>query len=191
MISLDYVYTAPPGWRDPDLYRIGQTGAKAPGDLYVSSMGQIHGQGRSILQLNGRDVGPPRRSRGYNLVALTLAGAPEPGSFDTFGEADASAQLAAWVDRLPPGTIVMGAVSDEASTELGGDAVAALGTLGVQTDMRGRFRESHAFVGVKGAPRGTALEASGPDPVELRVGSPDDPAGFALTEFTLVDAPRR
>jgi hypothetical protein len=191
VISLDYVYTAPPGWRDPDLYRIGRTGATAPGDLYVSSMGQIHGQGRSILQLNGRDVGPPRRSRGYNLVALSLAGALEPGSFDTFGEADASAQLAAWVDRLPPGTIVMGAVSDEASTELGGDAVAALGTLGVQTDMRGRFRESHAFVGVKGAPRGTALEASGPDPVELRVGSPDDPAGFALTEFTLVDAPPR
>ena len=192
VISLDYVYSAPPGWRDPDLYRIGRTGAKAPGDLYVSSVGQLHPPGHSILRLNGRDVGPPSRSRGYNLVALDPAGGPGAAAgFDTYGDSDASTRLAAWVDRLPLGTIVMGAVSDEASAELGGDAVAALGTLGVQTDMRGRFRESHAFVGVKGALRGTALEAAGPQVVELRVGSPDDPAGFALTEFALVDPPRR
>jgi hypothetical protein len=192
VISLDYVYAGPPGWRDPALYRIGQTGARALGDLYVSSVGQLHRQGRSLLQLNGRDVGPPRRSRGYNLVALGPAGEPhEAAAFDTYGESDASARLAAWVDRLPPGTIVMGAVSDEASAKLGGDAVAALGRLGVQADMRGRFRESHAFVGVKGAPPGTALEAAGPNVVELRVGSPDDPPGFALTEFALVDAPGR
>jgi hypothetical protein len=191
VISLDYVYSGPAGWRDPALYRIGRTGASAPCDLYLSSVGQLHPPGRSILQANGRDVGPPSRSRGYNLVALDPACEPRAAGFDTHGDAGASARLAAWVDQLPPGTIVMGAVGDEASAELGDDAVAALGTLGVQVDLRGRFRESHAFVGVKGAPRGTALEAAGPEPVELRVGSPDDPAGFALTEFALVDAARR
>ena len=190
VISLDYVYSAPPGWRDPDLYRIGRTGAKAPGDLYVSSAGQLHGQGRSVLQLNGRDLGPPGRARGYNLVALDSGGGTRAAAgFDTHEDSDATARLAAWVDALPPGTIVMGAVSDEGSAELGADAVAALGTLGVQTDMRGRFRESHAFVGVKGAPRGTALEEAGPRVVELRVGSPDYPAGFLLTEFSLIDTP--
>ena len=126
------------------------------------------------------------------MAALGPAGGPHEGAgFDTYGDSDASTRLAAWVDRLPPGTIVMGAVSDEASAELGADAVAALGMLGVQADMRGRFRESHAFVGVNGAPRGTALEAAGPDVVELRVGSPDDPPGFASTEFALVDATGR
>jgi len=191
VVSLDYVYTAPPRWREPE-YRIGQTGATAPADLYVSSAGQLQGQGRSVLQLNGREVGPPGRSRGYNLVAIDPGGGIRASAgFDTHRDSNATALLAAWVAALPPGTIVMGAVSDEASAELGADAVAALGTLGVQTDMRGRFRESHAFVGVKGAPRGTALEAAGPHVVELRVGSPDDPAGFALTEFALVDSPRR
>jgi hypothetical protein len=191
VVSLDYVYTAPPRWREPE-YRIGQTGATAPADLYVSSAGQLQGQGRSVLQLNGREVGPPGRSRGYNLVAIDPGGGIRASAgFDTHRDSNATALLAAWVAALPPGTIVMGAVSDEASAELGADAVAALGTLGVQTDMRGRFRESHAFVGVKGAPGGTALEAAGPHVVELRVGSPDDPAGFALTEFALVDSPRR
>lgn len=85
----------------------------------------------------------------------------------------------------------MGAVSDEVSARLGADGVAALRTLGVETDMRGRFRESHAFVGVKGAAPGAALEGAGPRVVELRVGSPDFPPGFALTEFALIDTPTR
>jgi hypothetical protein len=193
VISLDYVYSAPPGWRDPGLYRIGRTGAQAPGDLYLLSAGQLDGQGGSALQLNGRDLGLPGRPRGYNLVALDPAsgGTRAAAGFDTNGDAGASVQLADWVAQLPTGTIVMGAVSDEASTMLGADAVAALGTLGVQTDIRGRFRESHAFVGVKGAPRGSALEAAGPRAVELRVGSPDFPPGFLLTEFTLTGTPDR
>jgi hypothetical protein len=111
--------------------------------------------------------------------------------FDTCGDPGAAARLAAWVSALPVGTIVLGAVSDEGSTQLGAAAVAALSTLGVETDMRGRFRESHAFVGVKGAAHGAALEGAGPRVVELRVGSPEFPPGFALTEFTLVDAPAR
>jgi hypothetical protein len=193
VISLDYVYSAPPGWRSPDLYRIGQTGATAPGDLYIASAGQLDGQGRSALQLNGRDLRLPGRPRGYNLVALDPAsgGTRATAGFDTNGDSGATAQLAGWVAHLPPGTIVMGAVSDEASAMLGADAVAALETLGVQTDIRGRFRESHAFVGVKGAPPGSALEAAGPRVIELRVGSPDYPAGFLLTEFTLTGTPSR
>jgi hypothetical protein len=192
VVSLDYVYAGPPGWRDAGLYRIGRTGAQAPGDLYVVSVGQLDRQGRSALQLNGRELGLPGRPRGYNLVALDPKGGTRAAAgFDTNGDSAATAQLADWVAELPPGTIVMGAVSDEASAMLGADAVRALGTLGVLTDMRGRFRESHAFVGVKGAPPGSALEVAGPREVELRVGSPDDPAGFLLTEFALAGAPNR
>jgi hypothetical protein len=61
----------------------------------------------------------------------------------------------------------------------------------VRGDLRGRFREAHAFVGVKGAVPGSALEALGPRSIELRVGpielsgQPASVVGFELTEFTL------
>jgi hypothetical protein len=96
------------------------------------------------------------------------------------------------VAALPPDTIVAGAVGDDGSRLLTEDAVRALGNLGVSGDVRGRFRAAHAFVGVKGAPVGSAFEALGPDPVELILGRielvPDraDPRlGMTLVEFAL------
>jgi hypothetical protein len=44
---------------------------------------------------------------------------------------------------------------------LGEDAVQALRTLGLAGDLRGRFRWSHAAIGVKGAAAGQALEMLG------------------------------
>src|SRR5262249_4427167 len=112
--------------------------------------------------------------------------------FDTFLAAKASRQLARWVAALPAGTIVAGAVRDEGSNRLTAEAVQALRALGVAGDLRGRYREAHAFVGVEGAPPGSALEAPGPDPVELVVGrrSPvtapsGAETGLELTEFEL------
>jgi Interleukin-like EMT inducer len=190
VIALDYVYSTPPGWLDPDLYRIGRTDVRAPVDLYVASAGQPYTSSRSVIQLNGRDVTAIRR--GYNLVTLDGAGAVRAtAAFDTFDDPRASHELADWVRAIPAGTVVIGVVSDEASSGLGGDAVAALWTLGVEGDLRGHFRESHAFVGVKGAARGAALEDTGPRVVELRVGSPDFPAGFELAAFSLTASPRR
>jgi hypothetical protein len=81
--------------------------------------------------------------------------------------------------------VVLGAVKDEASGRLDAAAVASLATLGVRGDLRGRYRESHAFAGVKGAPAGSAVEALGPRPVEVRVGEPDADFGIELTEFAL------
>ena len=154
VITADYVYVAPPGWLGGDFYQIGRTGVRAPGDLYVSSAGQPYGNGRSTIQLNGRDLLSARR--GYNLVALAPDGGERgTGRFDTSGDAGAAGRLATWVSALSGGTIVLGAVSDEGSAQLGAEAVAALSTLGVELDMRGRYRESHAFVGVKGAVPGS------------------------------------
>jgi hypothetical protein len=80
---------------------------------------------------------------------------------------------------------VAGAVRDEASHRLTEDAVAALRSLGVAGDLRGHFRESHAFVGMKGAPAGTALEALGPRELALTVGQPPPTLGFELQTFAL------
>ncbi len=192
VIGIDYRYTRPPGARD-ERYRIGTTGRMSPGDLRVLSAGQPQESAGSV-ELNGIERSPDRR--GYNLVALDEQGqVREAVTFDTFFEADAADRLAAWVAGLPAGTIVAGAVRDEGSGRLTEAAVRALGTLGVRGDLRGRFREAHAFVGVKGAAPGTALEGLGPRRIELAVGRielgggrPAPAVGLELTEFTLEPA---
>jgi hypothetical protein len=167
-------------------HKLGSTGVTVPVDVVVQSSGQPYGDKASI-RVGIRELAP--NSRGYNLAAVAPSGAVEdPVSFDTFGVPAASAALAAWVDGLPDGTVVFGAVKDEASALLGADAVRALGTLGVRGDLRGRYRESHAFVGIKGAPAGSAREALGPRAVEVRVGEPDASFGLELLAFEL-DAP--
>jgi len=124
--------------------------------------------------------------RGYNLVALEPSGGiQDRATFDTCGDPAASGALARWVQALPAGTIVLGAVKDDASSQLAAVAVDALATLGLHGDLRGGYRESHAFVGLKGARPGSALEALGPRAVEVRLGEPDVTFGMELVEFQL------
>jgi hypothetical protein len=171
-------------------YLIGRTGTRSPVDLRVVSAGQPHGN-VAHLEVNGIEYAAPRR--GYSLVAVDASGvAIRAALFDTFGDPTAQERLARWIEALPPGTVVAGAVKDEGSRLLGDAAVSALRAVGVATDLRGRYRESHAFVGVKGAAVGSALEAAGPRRLELRVGhvewGPDtgNPmSGLELVEFTL------
>ena len=109
--------------------------------------------------------------------------------FDTLGSADASAALAAWLRSWPPGTIIGGAVRDEASLRLGQDAVDALKEIGVATDLRNHFRWSHAFVGVTGAAPGTALEdANLLRPAVVAVGPPvNGPRVFGQLQALEID----
>jgi hypothetical protein len=182
VIALRHGYRRPPAARDAR-YRIGTTGVLAPGDLTVRSAGQPWGD-RAAIALNDVELAPGRR--GYNLVALAPDGAVrEAAAFDTFAEPGAGAKLAEWVAALPAETVVAGAVRDEASGRLDAAAVGALRTLGVAGDLRGRLRESHAFVGVKGAPPGSALEAFGPRAVEIVVGRPEAGLGVTLAAFEL------
>ncbi len=123
--------------------------------LAVESAGEEVGDFAHI-SVNGVDVAP--NTRGYNLVSLTPGGAVlDAAAFDTLTPGE-SARLAAWLAQWPTGTVIAGAVADEASFSLGDDAVAALRAVGVAGDLRSKFRWSHAFVGVVGAPPGTALE---------------------------------
>jgi hypothetical protein len=185
VIGLEHDYRRGPAARGP-AHRIGTTGTTSPVDVLVRSGGQPYGDVASI-RIGIREVAPNRR--GYNLVALGPEGDLRGHmAFDTLGDASASGRLAAWVHGLPAETIVLGAVKDEASGQLGPEAVQALARLGVAGDLRGRYRESHAFVGVKGALPGSAIEGLGPRLVELRVGDPDAGFGFELTEFALEPA---
>ena len=154
---------------------VGTTGSfLAPGAAVVArSAGEEVGDFAHIY-VNGVDAAP--NQRGYNLVALDAAGTIlDTAVFDTLGDPQSSAALAAWLGRWPAGTIVAGAAADEASINLGQDAVDALRTAGVAGDLRNRFRASHAFVGVVGAAPGTAVEAmSLLEPATVAVGSPVD-----------------
>ena len=185
MIAFEFEYRRNAAALGP-AHRLGATGVTVPVDAVVRSGGQPYGDTASIRVGMG-EVAPNRR--GYNLVALEPSGAiRDRASFDTFGDPMASGALARWVRALAAGTIVLGAVKDEASEQLDADAIGALATLGIRGDLRGRRRESHAFIGVKGAPPGSALEALGPRPVEVRVGEPGAAFGLELVEFQLAAA---
>jgi Interleukin-like EMT inducer len=177
------------GCRSPDVtsderFRIGTTAMYAPGDLVVRSSGDPERRVGSV-RLNDVELAPGRR--GYNLVALDRQGGLIASVvFDTFESDAASRELAAWIGALPHGTIVAGAVHDEGSHRLSGEAVRALRTLGVGGDLRGRFREAHAFVGVKGALPGSAAEKLSAVMAEVEVGTPQQGRGLELMAFALL-----
>jgi hypothetical protein len=137
---------------------IGQSDAMLPitSSLVVQSTGEEVGDFAHIW-LNGAEVA--RNERGYNLVALDLqSNLLESVVFDTLADPQASLALADWTSRWPVGTVIAGAVADEASHQLQPQAVEALQRLGVIGDLRGKFRWGHAFIGLVGAAPGSALE---------------------------------
>jgi hypothetical protein len=67
---------------------------------------------------------------------------------------------------------------DEASAQLTEEAVRALHSIGAAGDLRGKYRWTHAILGVKGAAPGTALEQMSEDEVSVLVGS--DPQASIL-----------
>jgi len=167
---------------------VGETGATlaAGVTLAVRSAAEQVGDFAQIW-LNGENVAPG--GRGYNLAALTTEGAlVDSAHFDTFASEEESARMAAWIQALPAGTIVAGAVADEASLHLTQEAVDALATLGVASDLRGNFRWSHAFIGMAGAPASSAIEKAGVlRPAGVWLGAPVDGASVygALGTLTI------
>ncbi len=157
----------PAGWP------VGATGATLPVSLLVQSAGNDVGNNAQIWR-----AGLPllAAQTGYNLAALDGTGTTlATAHFDTFASAAAADALAQWLQQWPRGTIIAGAVKDEASNSLNARAVTALAALGVATDLRDRFRWGHAFVGMVGAAEGTALErAELLQPASVALGAPFD-----------------
>ncbi len=169
---------------------VGATGASlAPGvALMARSAGEEVGNFAEIW-LNGIDVAVG--SRGYNLAAISPEGdLLDVGVFDTF-TAGESGRMADWLDKMPTGTIIVGAVADEASLALDQTGIDALVRLGVVGDLRGQFRASHAFIGVVGAAPATALETTSliyPATVWLGAPIPASTSYGALRSLTIAPA---
>lgn len=137
---------------------VGRTGVISPVNITVRSAGKEIGDFGHIY-MDGRDISP--NQRGYNLVAVDpSAGAVlAAGAFDTHLDPSASERMVRFIEELPQGAVVAVAVMDEASMNLSEPAVQALEALGLAGSVRGRFRWSHAAVGVKGASPASAAEA--------------------------------
>lgn len=136
---------------------IGKTGVIGPFDVAVTSGGFFAGKFAS-LTLGGREMYASKRGFYFFAVDPERLSSARQEVFDTFRDSSESARLGEFIRQLPTGTIVAGAVSDEASNSLTQEGVDALHSVGVGLDLRNRFRSSYAFVGVKGAFPGTALE---------------------------------
>ena len=170
-----------------DAYRIGTTGARSPVDIGLVSVGRgPQGQGGLVsARVNGHEVVDVPR-RGYNVVALdggdghVLWG----DDFDTFVSPAESHRMAARIASLPPGTIVIAGVKTDGGGQLTADGVAALRSVGGQQDLQRTLWLAHALIGVKGAPAGTAVEASGPGTASANVGR-SRPLPFTLETFAL------
>ncbi len=120
----------------------------SPEGILVGSAGMDVGDFVHIY-LKGRDTAPG--GRGYNLAVISPAGEiMEVASFDTFASEEESENLARYLASIPEGHIVAVGVKDEASLKLSGKAVEAIQSIGAKVDLRGCFRCSHAFLGVKG-----------------------------------------
>ena len=167
---------------------IGDTGQTIGAAIVVQSAGlETGGNNLGHIHVNGQDLSP--NQRGYNVVALDSAGKVLGcESFDTHLDPMASKRLADFIAALPEGSVVAVAAADEASMNLGEEAVLALRSIGAAGDLRGKFRWGHAIIGVKGASPGQALEALDllrPVAVHVGVGAtePAVAVAFAHLEF--------
>ncbi len=170
-----------------DDYVIGDTGIVAPVDIAATGAGFDAGKFGEIF-VAGKNV--IENKRGYHLVAIhPQTGAVERvGWFDTFALPEESARLAQFIAELSRGEIVAGVAIDEVSRNLQPSAVDALRAIGVESDLRFQFRVGHAFIGVKGAQPGQAIESvNGRFPANVAVGKnvTSDRVAFALVEIII------
>jgi len=111
-------------------------------DVTVVSAGHEVGNFGHIF-VNGNDVSP--NELGLN-VAVIQPNHIETATFNTHSDHSASAKLAQFLQTIPPKAILTIVVADEASLNLGEDAVQALQSIGATVDLRGCFRCSYGFI---------------------------------------------
>ncbi len=174
--------TAPVHVTPQENYAIGETGTLSPVDIVATSAGFDAGRFGEIWVAGKNAI---ENKRGYHLVAIN----PQTGvvdrvaMFDTFADPNESVRLAQFIAALPAGEIVAGVAIDDVSKNLQSSAIEALRLIGVENDLRFQFRMGHAFIGVKGASPGQALEqVDGRLPANVYVGKnvASDRVAFAL-----------
>jgi hypothetical protein len=162
---------------------IGTTGVQTPTTIEVSSDSPADIAFITIGTGADAEDGSVHRP-GYNVAVVdALSGKLlERQGFDTTpaGSPAESVALTNFLNGVPQGQIVAVALQGDGSAHLGTDAVAALQSIGAQTDLRETSGWSLAVIGVKGATPGAALEAAGPEGGWLRVAPDRRTLGIAV-----------
>ncbi|MBN1660814.1 MAG: hypothetical protein JXA93_20635 [Anaerolineae bacterium] len=182
-VRLEFDQTEMPGRVLAASGAIGSTGVRAPVPIEVNSGGAA-GFAYITLGEAGDEVDGSVHSPGYNVALVDARNGRlvERAGFDTTptGSEAQAAALAEYLWAIPNGRIVVVAVQGDGGARLTDEAVAALGTIGAQQDLRGTEGWSHAIVGVKGAAPGTAAEVAGPEGGWLRVAADWRPLAAAI-----------
>ncbi|MGQ9516144.1 MAG: interleukin-like EMT inducer domain-containing protein [Anaerolineae bacterium] len=156
---------------------IGTTGVETPVDIEVNSAGEAAGDFAYITIEDGRPpVDGSTHRRGYNFAVLDprTGRLVQKAAFDTAANAYEAQKMAEFLADVPAGYIVVGAVRGRGADYLTDEAVQALWSIGSGVDPRQEPARSHAIIGVKGAPAGSAAEVWQANQSWLRLGSNPD-----------------
>jgi hypothetical protein len=140
------------------------------------------------IYVDGHDISP--NQRGYNVAIIQADGILHTANFDTHFNPAVSTQLARFLAAVPANALIAIAAADEASAKLTDQAVQALHTVGVETDLRGCFRCSHAFIRTPGGQIFEALDSLRPVVVTTGLGL-TEPQLAAEIEWIRVEAVER
>ncbi len=126
--------------------------------------------------------------RGHNLVVMDDQTGQVVGKmrFDTYASQAEADSMAAYVERLPAGAVVLAAIRDEGSVAMTPRAYSALESLGSALCRQVGVRDSWALIGRKGASPGTVPEAlrpahSGPVRLTQVIAFQEGGAGISVT----------
>jgi hypothetical protein len=171
-IRLEFGWSASPRQVFPDDASravIGGTGVVSPVNLEVHAFDEAY---ISAIAPDGNQVNASAGRRGYNVTVFH----PRTGQlldmqgFDTAANSYEADALAAYLQAIPPGRIVVLSTKGDASAYLNQAATDAMRHLGSRISSPAELAgQSHALVGVQGAAPGTAAEVAAPNDAFLRI----------------------
>ena len=178
-VDLNFGHVVRPREVLPANFEIGGTGVKSPVDISVTSTSEF-----GSIKINDKEVSPLKR--GYNLAVID----PKTGqvlevkNFDTGGKSILESRaLREFINNIPQGMIVAGAIQEDATAMLGEAAAAAIQSLGLKTNVRGHDGNTHAFIAVNGTENGLEETGAGPSAVSVGRALDNRSLGIAVEWF--------
>ncbi len=166
LIRLVFAWSASPRQVFPDEASralIGSTGEQSPVNL------EVHGFSEAFATAMGADGTTTDASagrQGYNVAVFDEQTGEllDKRGFDTAANTYEADALAAYLDTVPVGRIVVLVTKGDATANLTPKALAAIARLGSKATGAANLKgQAHALVGIQGAAPGTAAEVIAPD----------------------------
>jgi len=163
-LVLRFAHQAVPRKVLPAQLAVGETGVNVPADV------EIHAH-RDFAYITVGGENASLNKPGLN-IALVDASTGKVLDMRVFGFEKGEA-LASFLAEVPQGTMVLGGSCGDGLERLGSKAIEALRSLGLQGPS-GQVGCCYAFIGIKGARPGTAVEVEGKGDAYLRLGRNPD-----------------